>query len=340
MSPATKRLQVDGVVLRGRVGVHPVGDLADLCEGRLHLGPLQGLLVEVHDGGAVCGGTDAGERGLELLPVIGAGAAVGDRVCDPARLHLFGKRVEFGPCDGDLVGLGLVHRALGEKQHVGAVDLQRQRDPLAAGLVQLAQGPGRPPSRSRRRRPGRRGSRSAAIFDQAAISGPLSCEQAGGSPAMICARSLFIISVVNPGTGECCQMPPFSSNFLPSAVMAAPSLPADHCEITVRRGFTAWALARRGAASRPAVPASMVRRLILSIGSFPPFWWSAQLTKPARLVHFQAPAVPCDKRFGLSRSGGSDRRPRPPRMRKSGAGNWEFARFNVCASPPLLLKLC
>ena len=30
----------------------------------------------------------------------------------------------------------------------------------------------------------------AAIFDQAAISGPLSCEQAGGSPAMIWARSL------------------------------------------------------------------------------------------------------------------------------------------------------
>src|SRR6185295_3008464 len=110
----------------------------------------------------------------------------------------------------------------------------------------------------------------AAIFDQAAISGPLSCEQAGGSPAMIWARSLFIISVVNPGAGECCQVPPFSSNFLPSAVMAAPSLPADHWEITVRRGFAPWALERRGAVIRPAVTASMARRLILFIAPFPP----------------------------------------------------------------------
>ena len=79
---------------------------------------------------------------------------------------------------------------------------------------------------------------------------------------MIWARSLFIISVVKPGTGECCQVPPFSSNFLPSAVIAAPSLPADHCEITVRRGLTAWARERRGATIRPAPAASMARRLI------------------------------------------------------------------------------
>src|SRR5262249_51698393 len=91
-------------------------------------------------------------------------------------------------------------------------------------------------------------------------------EQAGGSPAMIWARSLFIISVVNPGTGECCQVPPFSSNFLPNAVMAAPSLPVDHCEITVSRGFTAWACERRGAATTPPAPARMVRRLIFFIG--------------------------------------------------------------------------
>jgi hypothetical protein len=54
---------------------------------------------------------------------------------------------------------------------------------------------------------------------------------------MICARSLFIISVVKPGTGLCCQTPPFSSNSLPSAEIAAPSLPADHCEMAVNRGF-------------------------------------------------------------------------------------------------------
>ena len=73
---------------------------------------------------------------------------------------------------------------------------------------------------------------------------------------MICARSLFIISVVKPGTGECCQMPPFSSNFLPSAVIAAPSLPADHCEITVRRGLAACARASGGIARVAADPAS------------------------------------------------------------------------------------
>src|SRR5689334_15783190 len=103
-----------------------------------------------------------------------------------------------------------------------------------------------------------------AIFDQALISGPLSCEQAGGSPAMIWARSLFIISVVKPGTGECCQTPPFSSNFLPSAVIAAPSLPADHCEMAVRRGLTEpWARANLGSASAAADPASRLRRVVV-----------------------------------------------------------------------------
>jgi len=76
-----------------------------------------------------------------------------------------------------------------------------------------------------------------AIFDHAANLGPLSCEIAGGSPAMICARNLFIISVVKPGTGLCCQTPPRSSNNLPRAEIAAPSLPADHCEMAVTRGF-------------------------------------------------------------------------------------------------------
>src|SRR5215813_10635302 len=83
---------------------------------------------------------------------------------------------------------------------------------------------------------------------------------------MIWARSLFIISVVKPGTGACCHVPPFSSNFLPSAVMAAPSLPADHCEITVRRGLTApCARANAGSASAAADPASR-RRLVVVIG--------------------------------------------------------------------------
>src|SRR4051794_20248292 len=83
---------------------------------------------------------------------------------------------------------------------------------------------------------------------------------------MIWARSLFIISVVKPGTGECCQTPPFSSNFLPSAVMAAPSLPADHCEIAVRRGLIApCARANAGSASVAADPASSWR-LVVVIG--------------------------------------------------------------------------
>ncbi len=76
-----------------------------------------------------------------------------------------------------------------------------------------------------------------AIFDHAAISGPLSWEAAGGLPAMMSARSLFIISVVKPGTGLCCQTPPSSSRRLPSPEIAAPSLPADHCEMKVTRGL-------------------------------------------------------------------------------------------------------
>jgi hypothetical protein len=129
-------LQVDGIVLGGGVGVHPVGDPAHLCEGCLHLWALQSVPVEIHDGGTVCRRADTGEGSLEFLPIIGAGPAIGDRICDPSRLHLLGKRVEFGPCDGNLVGFGLVHRPLGEKQHVGAVDLQWQRNPLAARLMQ------------------------------------------------------------------------------------------------------------------------------------------------------------------------------------------------------------
>ncbi|MGY4289381.1 hypothetical protein ACVWXO_008647 [Bradyrhizobium sp. LM2.7] len=100
--------------------------LRGLCERGLYLGTLEGFLVEIHDGCAVRSGADAGERGFEFLPVVGAGAAVGDGICNSARFHLFGKLVEVSPRNGDLVGLGFVHRAFGEKQHVGAVDLQRQ----------------------------------------------------------------------------------------------------------------------------------------------------------------------------------------------------------------------
>ena len=82
-------------------------------------------------------GTDAGERGFEFLPIVGAGAAVGDGIGHAGRLHLLGKSIEISPGDRRLVGLGLVQRALGEEQHVGAVDLQRQGNPLAARLVQF-----------------------------------------------------------------------------------------------------------------------------------------------------------------------------------------------------------
>ena len=47
-------LQIGGIGLGADIGVHPVGELAHLCEGSLHLGTLQGLLVEIHAGGAVC----------------------------------------------------------------------------------------------------------------------------------------------------------------------------------------------------------------------------------------------------------------------------------------------
>ena len=68
---------------------------------------------------------------------------------------------------------------------------------------------------------------------------------------MICARSLFIMSVVKPGTGLCCQTPPRSSNNFPRAEIAAPSLPADHCEMAVIRGFASlWARANAGMRKR------------------------------------------------------------------------------------------
>src|SRR5581483_7531178 len=52
----------------------------------------------------------------------------------------------------------------------------------------------------------------------------------------------------------------------PSAVIAAPSLPADHCEMAVRRGLTApCARAKAGSASAAADPASR-RRLVVVIG--------------------------------------------------------------------------
>ena len=79
---------------------------------------------------------------------------------------------------------------------------------------------------------------------------------------MMSARSLFIISVVKPGTGLCCQTPPSSSSRLPRPVIAAPSLPDDHCEMKVTRGLAcARATPGRPAiAAAPAVPARNLRR--------------------------------------------------------------------------------
>src|SRR5580658_1709586 len=82
---------------------------------------------------------------------------------------------------------------------------------------------------------------------------------------MICARSLFIISVVKPGTGLCSQTPPSASNRLPSVVIAKPSLPALHCEITVTFGLTACARLTPGAARTAADPASKDRRLTMDM---------------------------------------------------------------------------
>src|SRR5450432_3356845 len=75
-----------------------------------------------------------------------------------------------------------------------------------------------------------------AICDQAWISGPLSCEAAGGLPAMMSARSLFIMSVVKPETGLCCQVAPALVTSSPKAFIASPSAPADQCEMTVILG--------------------------------------------------------------------------------------------------------
>ena len=78
---------------------------------------------------------------------------------------------------------------------------------------------------------------------------------------MMSARSLFIISVVKPGTGLCCQMPPSSSSRLPSPLIAAPSLPADHCEMNVTRGLACAIAGRPAITATPAVPARKSRRL-------------------------------------------------------------------------------
>ena len=60
-----------------------------------------------------------------------------------------------------------------------------------------------------------------------------------------------------------------ASGDLPSAVIAAPSLPALHCEITVTLGLPASARSAAGAASAATEPANRLRRLILDIVSIP-----------------------------------------------------------------------
>src|SRR5664279_5507644 len=87
-----------------------------------------------------------------------------------------------------------------------------------------------------------------AIADQAWISGPLSCDAAGGFPAMMSARSLFIISVVKPDTGLCCQVAPALVTRAPNAFIASPSAPALHCEMTVIRGSARTAAVDRQSA--------------------------------------------------------------------------------------------
>src|SRR5450755_3297375 len=53
---------------------------------------------------------------------------------------------------------------------------------------------------------------------------------------MMSARSLFIMSVVKPETGLCCQVAPALVTSSPNAFIASPSAPALHCEMTVMRG--------------------------------------------------------------------------------------------------------
>src|SRR5450432_2357266 len=83
------------------------------------------------------------------------------------------------------------------------------------------------------------------IADHALISGPFNCETAGGRPAMMSARSLFIMSVVKPETGLCSHFAPALVTSSPNAFMAAPSAPADHCEMALTRGSADATVARR-----------------------------------------------------------------------------------------------
>src|SRR5450432_2407520 len=74
------------------------------------------------------------------------------------------------------------------------------------------------------------------MADHALISGPFNWETAGGRPAMMSARNLFIMSVVKPETGLCSHFAPALVTRSPKAFIASPSAPADHCEITLMRG--------------------------------------------------------------------------------------------------------
>src|SRR5450631_224787 len=75
-----------------------------------------------------------------------------------------------------------------------------------------------------------------ASADHALISGPFNWDTAGGRPAMRSARSLFNRSVNGPETGLCSHLAPALVTSSPKAFIAAPSFPADHCEMALTRG--------------------------------------------------------------------------------------------------------
>ncbi len=264
------------VVLRGRRRIHPAGDLAQLDEGGGHLGALQRLGIELHEGGPVGIGADAGKRDLELHAVVPADAAIGHGRY-AGGLHRGRKLVELGPGRRRLLRADLGHRRLRHEERSGAVDLHRQRDPMALRFVQADQlgrdhlliaGGGDDGIEVHRRRDLRPGGdfRSLELRGGGRVAG----DDVGAQ----------LVHHLGPGTGLCCQMPPSSSSRLPSPVIAAPSLPDDHWEMKVTRGFACGHAAPEIPAmvAAPAVPARKSRRrtsMRSSLGTdrcWPIFW--------------------------------------------------------------------
>ena len=88
--------------------------------------------------GAIGVGADARQGDLELHAVVPADAAVGDRD-DAGGFHRRGQLVELGPCRRRLGRADLGHRRARQEDRVDAIDLHRQRDPVALRLVQSDQ---------------------------------------------------------------------------------------------------------------------------------------------------------------------------------------------------------